>query len=1130
MNHTNRGFNVVIHSGDTPTVRAYLYENGRQYDPPDTYTAQFGYGTDFEDSTSLVLVDGVVGAETPENYFDFAFTAPDTATPGDYYCQVIIKNSADTGRWVFGDGKISILKSPISGSPSPLNMLETVNWDTIESTGTVPWSGSATTAVWGGITGTLSDQTDLQSALDLKEDANANIQAHIANVTTNPHEVDKGDVGLGNVDNTSDLSKPISTLTQAALDLKADTSDLAAYLTIVDAAATYATLTNLSDHTTDATIHFTESSINHSNVSGLAYDDSGHTGFLSSSNAASQYLLLDASNGPVTGNLTVNATITGNTLTVGTASPSSGFNGVGDIYATKNFKVMEGAFSEAAPYGTGLEVSDNALVTTYTNIPNNDATLTAATQTITDSHASFDSSYVGQFLRIASSTPSYAGAVGEIISVADGTHLTVSFGTAGGASIVDATAASFVIYPAPRCFVGDNGDIHFNVGVDKDASFKVSSLAGANDHSIHAVVIAGVDGHCGMDMEMDAHTFGGVSGYCLKYDATAFSDGTDGIGFNVIVGNTGATGGDFHSIDVAQGDPTDTTLEVVGLGTHTGVDVIHQHIGVQHSASIAFLYDKSAGTYTDVTTACSGAGADVQMFLEYEDELLIGYTSIFDQLNILLTTAGDASIKPKYYYTEAASATWTEFSASDDTTGLKWDGSIRWDPASFTSPAWGERTINEVTGSGAATDYYWVKVRRTKPILPNPPTPDTIKLTKSDTFYDWDNEGNLSIKSITDGTATLTGGTLVATIVRATTGVYDNAGTPEICIDTTERRLTDTSGSVVMDWSDANGVQFLTGLATVAGPTLSVDVNSRQLIADDGGDIILDWSASGAADFSNSTITTTNTIEGGTLTDGTATLTGGALTALGTLGMTTIANITDIVDEDAMGSDSAQNLCTQQSIKKYVDDNVNAQTPWTANIEGAGYDLNNVGDINSKSDEGDFIIKNLDQDNDMLLQVNDGGTVRTAIQVHGDQGNISFPRQSRVTAYRSSSQTIAHNTFTILVFNVETEDTLGEYNTTTGVFTAKDAGIYQFNAKVLWSAVNNNVRYDMKIYVNGSAGKNTVAHQGAAAAFFTESVSQAVTLTAGQTLDVRVWQLSGGNESIYSDSAGYTSLSIVKVA
>lgn len=36
----------------------------------------------------------------------------------------------------------------------------------------------------------------------------------------------KGDVGLGNVDNTSDANKPISTATQAALDLKEDIADL----------------------------------------------------------------------------------------------------------------------------------------------------------------------------------------------------------------------------------------------------------------------------------------------------------------------------------------------------------------------------------------------------------------------------------------------------------------------------------------------------------------------------------------------------------------------------------------------------------------------------------------------------------------------------------------------------------------------------------------------------------------------------------------------------------------------------------------------------------------------------------------------------------------------------------------
>lgn len=41
----------------------------------------------------------------------------------------------------------------------------------------------------------------------------------------------KGDVGLGNVDNISDADKPISTATQTALNLKANTADLASVAT-----------------------------------------------------------------------------------------------------------------------------------------------------------------------------------------------------------------------------------------------------------------------------------------------------------------------------------------------------------------------------------------------------------------------------------------------------------------------------------------------------------------------------------------------------------------------------------------------------------------------------------------------------------------------------------------------------------------------------------------------------------------------------------------------------------------------------------------------------------------------------------------------------------------------------------
>lgn len=65
----------------------------------------------------------------------------------------------------------------------------------------------------------IADVTGLQSALDAKAAASA-LADHVG-ATNNPHSVTKTQVGLGNVDNTSDASKPISTATQTALNGKA---------------------------------------------------------------------------------------------------------------------------------------------------------------------------------------------------------------------------------------------------------------------------------------------------------------------------------------------------------------------------------------------------------------------------------------------------------------------------------------------------------------------------------------------------------------------------------------------------------------------------------------------------------------------------------------------------------------------------------------------------------------------------------------------------------------------------------------------------------------------------------------------------------------------------------------------
>ena len=50
----------------------------------------------------------------------------------------------------------------------------------------------------------------------------AELDAHTGN-TSNPHGVTKADVGLANVDNTSDINKPVSTAQQTALDGKQPT-------------------------------------------------------------------------------------------------------------------------------------------------------------------------------------------------------------------------------------------------------------------------------------------------------------------------------------------------------------------------------------------------------------------------------------------------------------------------------------------------------------------------------------------------------------------------------------------------------------------------------------------------------------------------------------------------------------------------------------------------------------------------------------------------------------------------------------------------------------------------------------------------------------------------------------------
>ena len=159
--------------------------------------------------------------------------------------------------------------------------------------------GGTTSIAWGSITGTLSSQVDLQSALDSKsgtghthfgvyEPANANIQAHVSS-TSNPHSVTAAQVGAytsGAVDTLltgkSDTSHTHSGVYQPVdgdLTAIAALAGTAGILTKTAADTwsldtnTYSTTShnhtgvyepanaNIQSHIADGTVHFTQASI-----------------------------------------------------------------------------------------------------------------------------------------------------------------------------------------------------------------------------------------------------------------------------------------------------------------------------------------------------------------------------------------------------------------------------------------------------------------------------------------------------------------------------------------------------------------------------------------------------------------------------------------------------------------------------------------------------------------------------------------------------------------------------------------------------------------------------------------------------------------------------------------------------
>lgn len=140
-----------------------------------------------------------------------------TAYPGD-------KGKATTDKLNKTSDKVVVGPTTVNPSTDKIVLKYQTHFTSTNSDSEDSHTINAATTSQAGLMSS-SDKTKLDGLKDqagITSDINAvqtNLETHINN-KSNPHEVTKDQVGLGNVDNTSDANKPISTATQNALNDK----------------------------------------------------------------------------------------------------------------------------------------------------------------------------------------------------------------------------------------------------------------------------------------------------------------------------------------------------------------------------------------------------------------------------------------------------------------------------------------------------------------------------------------------------------------------------------------------------------------------------------------------------------------------------------------------------------------------------------------------------------------------------------------------------------------------------------------------------------------------------------------------------------------------------------------------
>lgn len=135
--------------------------------------------------------------------------------------------------------------------------------------------------------------------------------------------------------------------------------------------------------------------------------------------------------------------------------------------------------------------------------------------------------------------------------------------------------------------------------------------------------------------------------------------------------------------------------------------------------------------------------------------------------------------------------------------------------------------------------------------------------------------------------------------------------------------------------------------------------------------------------------------------------------------------------------------------------------------------------------------------------------------------------RSAVEAYRAAAFVAVTASYTDLPYDVEVRDELDEYDPTTGVFTAREAGWYLVNAQIAFDGHVDNQYAFARIVSAGGVEMVRFGYQGTAL-IFSAGTTTLVNLAAGGTLKVQARNNSASDRGVI-EAAHLTFLKIRRI-